>query len=136
MKTKQWALALILTAAMGAATARSVPLVEPERVLLPTTSQTQAPRSADSVRATIINGAQSLGWVVVKDEPGKLQLKYNKQNKHEVVIDAIYDAEGYQLKYVSSINMNYSGLDTGAEIHPGYNRWIANLIKTIGLVSQ
>lgn len=130
MRTKQWAVALALAAVMGTAVARSAPMVEPERVLLPS-AQGQA-RGADAVRAAIVAGGQSLGWMVVKDEPGRLTLKYNKQGKHEAVIDALYDADGYQLKYVDSMNLNYEHGSSGREIHPNYNRWIANLIKTIG----
>lgn len=133
-KTSHWALALVLAATMGTAWARSAPLIEPERVLMPAT-QGQAP-AAERVRAAIVAGSQSLGWTIVQDEPGKLRLKYNKQGKHEVIIDASYDAEGYQLKYVSSVNMNYGEDTDGREIHPNYNRWIANLIKTIGLVAH
>lgn len=154
-KTKQLALALALAATMGTAWARSAPLVEPERVLLP--SAEGQSRGAQAVRAAIVAGSESLGWTVVSDEPGKLRLKYNKQGKHEAVIDAVYDADGYQLRYVDSVNLNYrptgeaprfgaargyadpapaSPAETGPQIHPNYNRWIANLIKTIRLAAR
>jgi hypothetical protein len=62
--------------------------------------------------------------------PGKVTLKYNK-GKHEVAVDAIYDADGYQLKYVNSANMNYKLVDGQTQIHPAYNDWVAKLNNTI-----
>ena len=130
MKVMTAALALALVAWLGVAQAgRQAPLVDPEPVLVPTA------QSAESVRAAIIAGGQQLGWMVAQDAPGKLTLRYNKQGKHEAVIDAVYDAKGYQLKYVGSTNLNYAENAGAREIHPNYNRWIANLIKHIGMAS-
>lgn len=120
---------LISLALTGVAHARQSPLVEPPRTALVAPS---GAASAQRVRAAVVTGSNSLGWVVREDEAGRLRLSYNKQGKHEVTIDCHYDADGYQLKYVSSMNMNYEKDASGEQIHPNYNRWIANLIKTIG----
>ena len=121
---------LVLALSAVAAQAREAPLMEPGRVVLTATSGQEA------VRAAIIAGSATHGWVVAQEEPGKLTLKYNKQGKHEVVVDALFDAKGYELKYVDSKNMNYAKKDEGTVIHPNYNRWIANLVKAIGLVAS
>ncbi|MFC4160473.1 hypothetical protein [Chitinimonas lacunae] len=117
--------ASIALLASTTALARQAPLVEPPRVALST-------QTAEQVRGYIVNGARTLGWTVVSEKDGQVTLKFNKQNKHEVVINADYDAKGYQLRYVSSSNMNFEEANGQREIHPNYNRWINNLIKRIG----
>jgi hypothetical protein len=130
--TRGWLLGLALAAAMGAAHGRDAPMVQPGRVLLATADGQD--KGAPAVRAAILRGAQGLGWMLGAEEPGKLTLKFNKQGKHEVVIEAAYDDKGYELKYVGSTNMNFSrNADGSLEIHPNYNRWIANLIKHIAI---
>lgn len=131
MKTKAVivALALGLTLATGAHAARSaVPLVEPARVALIAGG---AKASDEAVKNAIIAGGAERGWTVVSSEPGKLRLKFNKHDKHEVVVDALYDATGYQLKYVDSKNMKYENGANGPMIHPFYNRWLEYLMGSI-----
>lgn len=120
---------LAALALSGVAYARQSVLVEPPRTML---VAPDGAASAERVKAAVIAGSSGLGWVVREDPAGRLRLSYNKQGKHEVTIDCLYDAQGYQLKYVSSMNMNYEKDSAGEQIHPNYNRWIANLIKTIG----
>ncbi len=127
---KRIALTLALSLAMVAAQAREAPLVETGRVVLTTAT------GQDAVRAAIISGGASHGWVVTQEEPGKLTLKYNNQGKHEVVLDVLFDAKGYEIKYVDSKGLNYAKTAEGTTIHPTYNRWVANLVKAIGLVSS
>lgn len=127
---KRIVVTLVLALSTLVTQAREAPLMEPGRVLLTAASGEEA------VRAAIIAGGASHGWVVAQEEPGKLTLRYNKQGKHEVVVDALFDAKGYELKYVDSKNMNYAKNDQGTVIHPNYNRWIANLVKAIGLVAS
>ena len=76
-----------------------------------------------------MRGGARHNWTVAKDESGQLTLKYNKQNKHEVVVDVSYDLSGFQIRYVSSVNMKHDSA-TG-EIHPFYNKWVANLSQAI-----
>lgn len=131
VKNKSWLVALALAAAMGAAQGRDAPMVQPGRVVVATADGASA--GTAGVRAAIVKGAQGLGWMVAGDEPGKLTLKFNKQGKHEAVIEALYDDKGYELKYVDSTNLNFSrNADGSMQIHPNFNRWIANLIKHIG----
>ncbi|RRS05135.1 hypothetical protein EIP75_06075 [Aquabacterium soli] len=128
------ALLAVLWAASPAHAARQAPLIEPERVTLQ--SPDGQPLTAEKVRNAILMGAQPLGWLVSKDTPGVLELSYNKQNKHYVVVRATYDERGYQLRYVSSTNLNYEVKTAGPEIHPNYNRWIQNMIAHIMIPGQ
>ena len=38
-----------------------------------------------------------------------------------------YDAQGWQIAYKSSANMNYEHTDTKTSIHPKYNKWVEEL---------
>src|SRR6218665_681439 len=125
---------VVLLATAPAHAARQAPLLEPARVLLQSTDGQAL--TVEKVRSAILMGAQPLGWAVSKDAPGVLELSYNKQNKHYVVVRATYDATGYLLRYVSSTNLNYELKTEGPEIHPNYNRWIQNLVSHILIPGQ
>jgi hypothetical protein len=122
-------IAVALASTLGAAQARStVPLLEPSRVDLASVS---TPLTNDKVKSAIIKGGARHGWTIQTDAPGKLTLKFDKENKHQVVVDVSYDATGFQIAYVSSVNMKY-GQDKGIPmIHPYYNKWVANLSSAI-----
>lgn len=114
---------------MANAISREVPLQDVGRTLLVSTSS--VPLTLVNVRAAIINGGQTLGWQILGDDPNRLTLKYNKQGKHEVVVAVIYDASGFELKYIDSTSMNFSDKNGTQMIHPNYNRWVQNLTKGI-----
>lgn len=126
---KKMVVGLILASLVGVSQARSaVPLVEPDRVVLVAGQSALTP---DQVKQAIVRGGAKLGWTVASDEPGKLRLKYNKQNKHEVVVDVSYDNAGFQVRYVNSVNMKYEQVNGVAHIHPFYNTWVSNLSRAI-----
>ena len=126
---KKMVVGLILASLVGVSQARSaVPLVEPDRVVLVAGQSALTP---DQVKQAILRGSAKLGWTVASDEPGKLRLKYNKQNKHEVVVDVSYDNAGFQVRYVNSVNMKYEQVNGVAHIHPFYNTWVSNLSRAI-----
>lgn len=127
MKKILWTLAL--AASMGLAQARNaVMLVEPDRVALASGAVALTP---DLVKQAIVRGGSRHGWTVAEDQPGKLRLKFNKENRHEVVVDVSYDETGYLIRYVDSVNMKYEKKDAVTVIHPFYNQWVANLSRAI-----
>ena len=135
MKIKTTATAITLTLCMALAVpayaARSaVPLIEPARVELLSLADSVG-ADTNGVKNAIIAGGAIRGWTVVNSESGKLRLQFNKNNKHIVEIDILYDATGYQLKYADSKNMEYKDQAKGPVIHPFYNKWIQNLIGDI-----
>ena len=126
---KKMVVGLILASLVGVSQARSaVPMVEPDRVVLVAGQSALTP---DQVKQAIVRGSAKLGWTVASDEPGKLRLKYNKQNKHEVVVDISYDNAGFQVRYVNSVNMKYEQVNGVAHIHPFYNTWVNELRTAI-----
>lgn len=126
---KKIAVSLVLATLLGLAQARSaVPLVEPDRVALMSGATALTPAL---VKHAVVRGGARHGWVVAKEEPGRLQLKYNKQDKHEVVVDVSFDATGFLIRYVASTNMKFENATGGPVIHPFYNKWVENLSRAI-----
>lgn len=128
---KRIVVSLALVTLFGVAQARSaVPLVEPERVALVSGQVALTPELA---KQAVVRGGAKHGWTVARDEPGKLQLKFNKQNKHEVTVDVSYDATGFLIRYAGSVNMKYESMGGVPMIHPFYNTWIGNLSRAISV---
>jgi hypothetical protein len=125
---KKIVMGLMLASLLGSAQAVRSVLLEPERVAVVSNSVTLTP---ELVKQAIVRGGAKYEWTVVSDEPGKLQLKHNKQNKHEAVVEVSYDATGYQIRYASSVNLKYDNKDGVATIHPAYNIWVGNLSRAI-----
>ena len=126
---KKVVIGLALATLLGVAQARfAVPLVEPERVALVSGTTELTP---NMVRQAIVRGGATHDWTVASDQPGKLQLKYNKQNKHEVLVDISYDAAGFLIRYAGSTNMKYENKAGVPMIHPAYNTWVGNLSRAI-----
>lgn len=131
-KAMGWSGALVLALALhsGAAIARTADLYDAPKVL----SVSATPLDARQVRDRIVAGGQSQGWAVTREEPGLVELSYDKQGKHQAAVVVRYDPSGYKIDYLSSFNLNYAEQDGVRKIHPNYNRWIQNLIKRIGPV--
>jgi hypothetical protein len=121
-------LAASLAAAAGLATARSSNMVELGRQSVVTTDA--AAMSVESVRKAVIAGGTVHGWKLVSETPGALTLQADS-GQHQVVVDVAYDAQGYQITYKSSANMNYEHSDKKTSIHPKYNRWVEDLNSSI-----
>jgi len=120
-------LSLCLFGVSGAAIARSADIYEPAARQWITASN----MTALQLRERIVAAAQSLGWNVSKEEPGRLELLFDKQGKHQVLIAVTYDEKNYKMNYLNSVNMNFSDKDGSRKIHPNHNRWIKNLMKKI-----
>lgn len=85
-----------------------------------------------AARDAIVRASSILGWELKEESVNQLKLHYSKQGKHMVNIAVDYDAAGYTIRYLDSVNLNHSVGDDGAlRIHPNYNRWVRNLIKKI-----
>lgn len=127
-KIRHIVLSVALAVAAGNAMARSAEIFEPQQVLWTASAES----TQQQLRDRIVAAGQSLGWMVSKDEPGRLELHYDKQGKHQVTIAVAYDAQGYKISYLNSVNLNFEKVGDERKIHPNYNRWIRNLMKRIG----
>jgi hypothetical protein len=135
MSIKQYVAGIVaiiaLTAVPLEAAARQAPLVDPERVLLINANPNTMTDA--QVRGAIIAGGREHGWYVTEDKPGQLTLRYDRGGKHTAIITVDYDDKGYQIRYKSSVNLDYEEVDGVREIHPNYNRWIQILIRSINV---
>ena len=124
--------AIVLTAALSLATAaavaRSTTLIEMGRQTAVTTDS--RPLSVDAMRKAIIAGGSVHGWKPVADQPGVLTLEADS-GQHQAVVDVAYDAQGWQINYKSSANLNYERTEKKTSIHPKYNKWVEELNSEI-----
>ncbi|MBE9607811.1 hypothetical protein [Chitinilyticum piscinae] len=126
MKTRLIVMSVLLALSSAVTLARNAPMDQPARVEFVKIDGI-AP-SAERTRNAILQGASRFGWQVLNAGTDLVTLQYNKGNgKHIVTINVAYDANGFQIRYVDSTGMDYEVSDGLVEIHPNYNRWIANL---------
>lgn len=117
-------LAAALSTAAGVALARSTTMIELGRQSAVTADG--KPMSVDAMRKAIIAGGSVHGWKPVGDQPGVLTLEADS-GQHQAVVDVAYDAQGWQINYKSSANLNYEHTDKKTSIHPKYNKWVEDL---------
>jgi len=128
-------LALVGFLSSAQATAPRVRLYQPERVVL--SRLDGQPATTEQVRQAILTGSQALGWVMFTEVPGaSVGLRYTKKQGHSATVRIDYDAEGYQIKYVDSVELQREGSGDSARIHPAYNIWVKNLVARIRLPGE
>lgn len=117
-------LAATLAGVAGFAAARASQMLELGRQAVVTSDS--KPLNVPAVRKAIIAGGAVHAWKPIGDQPGVLTLEADSGG-HQVVVDVAYDAQGWQIAYKSSANMNYEHSDKKTTIHPKYNKWIEDL---------
>ncbi|MDR2726568.1 MAG: hypothetical protein LBC10_01075 [Deltaproteobacteria bacterium] len=102
--------------------AKAVDIVEPAVTSL----SAYGNPSADQVRDAIVRAGSGIGWQMTVEAPdmviGDLQTR-----GHSVTVEIPYSANGYVIKYRTSVNMN----EKNGKIHPNYNRWVDRLFRHI-----
>lgn len=116
---------LSLIAFSGAASAASVPLRDPSPILLPAGVDERA------VVQAIKRALAGRDWQVLNDQPGRIDADINVRNKHNARIRIDYNAQDITIRYVSSINLDYSEQTGTPMIHRNYPRWITFLREDI-----
>ena len=118
-----------LSFAVATASARSTELQQPPRTEIAAADGAKA-MTPTLVRRAIIDGGSRHGWKPVADQPGVVTLTA-ATGQHEVTVDVVYDAKGFQVKYKGSDNMNESKSGNAITIHPKVNKWLADLNSDI-----
>ena len=121
-------LAATLAGVAGFAAARASQMIELGRQAVVTSDS--KPLNVPAVRKAIIAGGAVHAWKPIGDQPGVLTLEADSGG-HQVVVDVAYDAQGWQIAYKSSANMNYEHSDKKTTIHPKYNKWVEDLNSSI-----
>ena len=122
-------LAASLCVVAGLAAARSADLIEPARTQIVLNDATK-PMTPTTVRRAIIAGGSTHSWKPVADKPGVLTLEADS-GQHQVIADVLYDAQGFQVKYKRSANMNHAQSGDKVTVHPKVNKWLADLNESI-----
>lgn len=130
---RAFVVAAFLAAASGLVAARSSAMVELGRQSI--VSADGKALTVDAVRKAIIAGGARHSWHAVGDQPGVLTLEADS-GSHQAVVDVAYDAQGYQITYKSSANLNYEHTDKKTSIHPKYNKWVQDLNSSIRVAAQ
>jgi hypothetical protein len=81
---------------------------------------------AEAVKATLLGR----GWAINSQRPGVINSTLYIR-EHTATINAIYDTEQVQFKYVDSTNLDYSESNGERQIHRNYNSWIDNLVNDL-----
>lgn len=75
----------------------------------------------------IVQGCVDRGWTPTDPVPGMIEATIVVRGKHTVVVSIPYSYNHYEIKYKSSVNMEYTVKGDGQKIHPNYNNWTNNL---------
>ena len=122
-------LAAFLIAAPSVHAAKaSVPLQNYED--LPVTGADGKPLTADQVKQAILMGAARSRWAA-SVQPGNVVRLTLTPRTHVAVVDVVYSAKGYSIRYSSSTNLGYGQEGGTAVIHPNYNKWVNALRQAI-----
>ncbi|GLS83177.1 hypothetical protein [Paraferrimonas haliotis] len=78
------------------------------------------------VQTAIEKASFKRGWIMQLKAPGMMEAKLTLRT-HEVTVDIPFTTEGYAIRYVDSVNMNYKN----GKIHTKYNTWVTNLDRDI-----
>ena len=95
-----------------------------------------AASSPDATSSAIKKALSHRGWLVAKEEPGKVYATLHLR-VHTAKILISYDADRVSIQYVDSDKLKYRKDKNGREyIHKNYNSWIKNLLKDISKYSS
>jgi hypothetical protein len=116
---------LSLLAFSGAASAAGVPLSDPMPIALPGGVDERA------VVQAIKRALAGRDWQVLAEQPGRIDADINVRNKHNARIRIDYNERDITIRYLSSINLDYSTQTGIPTIHRNYPRWINFLQEDI-----
>ena len=110
---------------------RLAPLEDPVRVEYPA----GAAPSAEKLREVVAAVAPPHEWRVVSQADGRFELERSVRNKHMLRAALDYDARGFGLRYLESVNLMYREFERQGEklrlIHHNYNAWVRELAAAI-----
>jgi hypothetical protein len=117
-------LALVILPFIWVVASAGVPLTDPPPVSVP------AGIKPEQVVRAIKAAFAEKGWIISKEEPGRLEATLNIRS-HVARVSAQYDARSVQLSYIDSVNLDYEEKNGKREIHRNYPKWVNNVIVGI-----
>ena len=127
-RARRWARLLaagVLAGASLSVHASAQTMIEPERISVAVRGAGTADDDA-AMRRVIVDAAARHGWVVSGDRPGCMTLSVSTR-EHAATVDVLYDGGSFQVKYRTSVEMDYEVDGGRVLIHPGYNKWVTDL---------
>lgn len=109
---------------LAAPFAHATPLQDPDPVMVP------AGLSPDAVAKAIRLGSVKRGWMITRDDPGRMEATLHVR-VHTVKVGIDYDTQAVRIQYISSENMEYAEKNGQQHIHGNYNKWVRNLAVDI-----
>ena len=119
-----------MTLCVTAAARSPVPVVDHDSIAVVTGSG--KPISATEVGDAIARGAAGgrRSWVVARSSPSRMRATYSVRT-HAISVDIEYTEQAYSIHYAGSDNMKFS-MENGVKlIHPFYNNWVQELMRSI-----
>ena len=101
-RTLLQAMGVLTTLSALAACVRVAPLRNVQNAAF--AGEASLPQRAEQIK----RAGASLGWVMEGLQPGLMRGTL-KLRTHQAVVDVLYDAHRFSIRYVSSTNLNYSG---------------------------
>jgi len=101
---------------------RSAPVMNVDSAAI----QVSEKHTSKDIKKAIIRAGASLGWNMKSIKEGQMIGTLNLR-KHVAVVDITYSKNNYSIKYKSSTNLDYDGVN----IHSNYNGWIQRLNQNI-----
>ena len=121
---------MAMTLCVTAAARSPVPVVDHDSIAVVTGSG--KPISATEVGDAIARGAAGgrRSWVVARSSPSRMRATYSVRT-HAISVDIEYTEQAYSIHYAGSDNMKFS-MENGVKlIHPFYNNWVQELMRSI-----
>jgi len=119
-----------MTLCVTAAARSPVPVVDHDSIAVVTGSG--KPISATEVGDAIARGAAGgrRSGVVARSSPSRMRATYSVRT-HAISVDIEYTEQAYSIHYAGSDNMKFS-MENGVKlIHPFYNNWVQELMRSI-----
>lgn len=121
----------VLAASAAHAQRSAVPIVD--RPDVPALAGSGKALSQEALKQAIITGGASgpRKWNIVPDGDGKTLKATYMVRAHTVVVHIVPGSNSYSVKYADSNNMKYGVAGGKPMIHPFYNDWVDQLIRSI-----
>lgn len=82
---------------------------------------------SEDVSRAIIRAGTRMGWLMQSETPGRLSARYQDRGGHSAIVEILYDAKTYSIKYRDSTGLRADG----GQIHRAYNAWVMDLDRAI-----
>ena len=115
----KWFAAALVVGAMAGCVSRTAPIETVQ-------NNVSAGHTEAQVRTAILKAGLNRQWIMNDAGPGVIKGRQQARD-HSANIIVQYSANGYIIKYDSSVNL----MASGGKIHKNYNRWVHNLDKDI-----